>query len=133
MNGHIVIPHRSHFTWQRTALVISQDFAGLQLAVLNLPATAVQRETVEAKIARALYGIIYKVSNYILYVCKRSFILDLGCRCGTIFYTEIEQKDQERERSKKEGYYCMMSDLEEQLYVGRLFDLETIKRAFLSL
>lgn len=36
---------------------------------------------------------------------------------------------------KKEGNYCMMSDLEKQLYGGRhaLFDLKTIKIAFQSL
>ncbi len=45
------------------------------------------------------------------------------------------QKDQEKQGSKTEENDCIMSGLEEQLYVGRhaLFDLETIKCAFLSL
>lgn len=39
-----------------------------------------------------------------------------------------DQKDQEKPGSRKKEIYCMMSSLEEQLYVGchALFDLETI-------
>lgn len=91
MNGHIVIPHRSHFTWQRTALVISQDFAGLQLAVLNLPATAVQRETAEAKLQEQ--SMISHIKLIVIsYISVENFNFKSREIDGSTFYTELEQR-----------------------------------------
>lgn len=138
MNGHTVIPHRSHFTWQRTALVISQDFAGLQLAVLNLPATAVQREKLlkwnckgHFMISRIKFIIISSMFEKIVHCRSRVY----RWRYFIYRYWAESQKYREKRERKTEENYCMMSGLEEQLYVGRyaLFDLETIKCAFLSL
>lgn len=94
MNGHIVIPHRSHFTWQRAALVISQDFVGLQFATLKSPATAVQaerereRETDSAKVQ----GQFMTLSHINFRLLSKSFVkvshLDFGSRVNDLFHRE---------------------------------------------
>lgn len=101
MNGHIVIPHRSHFTWQRTALVISQDFVGLQLAVLNLPATAVQRETIEAKL-QGQFTISHIKFIVISYISVNKFNFKSREIDGSISVTEFEQKTRKIMRSGEE-------------------------------
>lgn len=84
MNGHIVIPHRSHFTWKRTELVIRQDFAGLQLAVLELPATAVQRErereTTEVKIQGLFIGLHENIYTFVKINFRTTALADIQQR-----------------------------------------------------
>lgn len=96
MNAHIVIPHRSHFTWKQTTLVIRQDFAGLQLSMLNLPGIVVWRERERycwGKISRAFYK--FRTASSIL------FNSDMKFTCRTISLTETVKR-----RSQDMGLLC---------------------------
>lgn len=106
MNAHIVIPHRSHFTWKQTTLVIRQDFAGLQLSMLNLPGIVVWRERERycwGKISSAFYK--FRTTSSIF------FNSDMKFTCRTISLTE----------TVRTWVSCVVLGLEEHA----LFDPET--------